>query len=293
MSDQNAPLPAEPKPATPAMASTAPPFRDLAAVRAEIDRIDDALHDLLMQRADLVAHMAASRLKNGAPTFRPGREALILRRLLQRNRGALARPALVRFWREMIAASLAQQGNFTVAIPAETGEDSCARLARAHFGVLTPLKLHSTPFRALAAVAGGESAVAILPPPEDAERPDPAWWMQMEAPRLRVVAALPFLAAPDASPQGYAIATLAPEPTGRDRSLIRIEPGADHSRPRIAALLTAAGLPPRWLIRRESPLPMALAEVPGFLAEDDSRLAALPFPRLTILGTYAEPEPEA
>ena len=54
---------------------------DLASLRAEIDSIDDAVHDLLMRRAALSARMAASRVKNGGFPYRPGREAGILRRL--------------------------------------------------------------------------------------------------------------------------------------------------------------------------------------------------------------------
>lgn len=282
------------------MPDLAPP--DLASLRVEIDRIDDALHDLLMRRADLVAHMASSRVKQGAPSFRPGREAVILRRLLARNGGALSRPAVVRFWREIIAASLAQQGAFAVVALGEAGVESpLARLARAHFGALTPLRLHPTPSRVLASVASGEAAVAVLPAPEEGERPEAAWWAQMETPRLHIVAALPFLAPAEtgreggrekAPPQAFAVSPLAPDATGRDRSLLRFEPGPEHSRARILSLLTAAGLPPRWLLRRDSPTPMALAEIEGFLAEGDPRLAALPFPRLQILGAYAEPEPE-
>lgn len=307
------------------MPDLAPP--DLASLRTEIDRIDDALHDLLMRRADLVAHMAASRVKQGAPTFRPGREAVILRRLLGRNRGALARPAVLRFWREIIASSLAQQGNFTVAAlgtapgatlaatlgaapgtpqgngagnmaaegPAELGPPM-ARLARAHFGLLTPLRLHPTPSRVLASVAGGEAAVAVLPAPGEDERPEAAWWAQMESPRLHVVAALPFLAprhgGQEAPPQALVVSPLAPDATGRDRSLLRFEPAPGQSRARIRSILDGAGLPPRWLLCRDTPAPVALAEIEGFLAEGDPRLGALPFPRLQILGAYAEPEPE-
>ncbi|WP_160936134.1 chorismate mutase [Teichococcus coralli] len=271
---------------------------DLASLRVEIDRIDDALHDLLMRRADIVAQMAASRVKAGAPSFRPGREAQILRRLLERNQGALARGTVVRLWREIIASSLAQQGAFSVAVPGEAAADSpLVRLARAHFGLPTPLKLHATPSRTLASVADGEAAVAVLPAPQEGDRPEAAWWAQMEPSRLRVVLALPFLA-PNGAPNGnggapaYAVAPLAPEPTGRDRSLLRLEPGPEHSRARIQAALTAAGLTPRWLLRQETPTPMALAELDGFLTEQDPRLAALPFPRMQILGAYAEPEPE-
>lgn len=265
---------------------------DLAAMRAEIDRIDDALHDLLMRRAGISATMAASRVKGTSASFRPAREASILRRLLARHSGPLPREVLVRLWRDIIASSLAQQGAFAIAVQG-TAEGSAARQARGHFGLLTPMKLHPTPSRVLAAVAGGEASVAILPAPEEGDPAEAAWWMQMEAPRLQVVAALPFLAGRDgAEPQAFAIAPIAPEPSGQDRTLLRLEPGPEQSRARIAAAFAAAGLPPRWLQRRELPAPMALAEVEGFLAPDDPRLASLPFPRIQILGAYAEPVTE-
>ena len=59
----------------------------LPALRAELDRIDNAMHDLLMQRAEVVEHVARS----GKPAaFRPGREASIIRRLLRRHHGCPA-----------------------------------------------------------------------------------------------------------------------------------------------------------------------------------------------------------
>ncbi len=270
----------------------ASPALDLAALRGEIDRIDTALHDLLMQRAGLSAHMAASRAKGGTATFRPGREVSILRRLLARHTGPLPRAVVVRLWRDIIASSLAQQGPFSMAVQ-ESQDGFAASLARGHFGLLTPLKLHPTPSRVLASVAGGETSVAILPAPAEGEPPEAAWWVQMEAPRLQVVAGLPFLSTREgAEPKAFVIAPIAPEPTGRDRTLLRLEPEVEHTRPRIAAAFAAIGLPARWLLRRDLPNPMALAEIDGFLAPDDPRLAALPFQRIQILGAYAEPETE-
>jgi len=264
-------------------------FPDLDALRAGIDRLDDALHDLLMQRSALVARMAAGRVKQGAPSFRPGREALILRRLLARNDGTLARPALVRLWREIISASLRQQGPFTVAAQ----EGPAAQAARGHFGLLTPLGLHASASGALSSMASGEAAVAVLPAPMEGEAPGAAWWAHMDVPRLRVVAALPFLSPAGAGgPSAYAVAPVAPEPTGRDRSLLRLTPAPEHSRECLRDILSAAGLRPLWLLRHEGPDPVALAAVEGFLAEEDPRLGALPFPRMQILGAHAEPEPE-
>ncbi|MBK1658585.1 chorismate mutase [Paracraurococcus ruber] len=132
---------AAPKPQTvtaspPGSATDSPPAAGpadaLGALRAEIDRLDDALHDLLMRRAAVVADLAASRVKGGTSPLRPGREAMILRRLLGRHQGALPGDAVVRLWREIFGASSAMQGGFTVALHAPDAAQ--ARLARDHFG---------------------------------------------------------------------------------------------------------------------------------------------------------------
>ncbi|MGH6962751.1 MAG: chorismate mutase, partial [Dongiaceae bacterium] len=57
-------------------------------LRRQIDEIDRSLHDLLMRRSDVAAQIGA--LKNNGGNrqaggfFRPGREAAVLRRLVQR-----------------------------------------------------------------------------------------------------------------------------------------------------------------------------------------------------------------
>jgi chorismate mutase len=261
----------------------------LAAARAEIDALDDALHDLVMRRAEVVARLAASRAKAGSPSpLRPGREAMILRRLLARHEGALPPEALVRLWREILAASSAQQGGFTVAVYARTPE--FGRVAREHFGSLTPLRTLPTATRALAAVAAGEAQVAVLPLPEEAEAPEEAWWTSLDSPRLQVIARLPFYSA-EPRPEALALAPGAPDPSGADRSLLRIEAMEDRSRAQLAAALTSAGLAPRMMqLRRDGGVLRALVEVDGVLEAGDPRLAALPVDRALPLGFYAVPE---
>src|SRR3978361_2219874 len=74
----------------------------LPALRAELDRIDNTIHDLLMRRAEVVEHVARS----GKPAaLRPGREASILRRLVGRHQGALPAVSVTRIWRELLAGA--------------------------------------------------------------------------------------------------------------------------------------------------------------------------------------------
>ena len=125
----------------------------LQALRAEIDALDDAMHDLLMRRAAVVARMAASRAKNGAGSpLRPGREAAVLRRLLARHSGALSGGAVVRIWRHIFMAHTAIQGAFTAAVAASGEAAPTLALAREHFGTATPLTQFASPAQALAAL---------------------------------------------------------------------------------------------------------------------------------------------
>src|SRR5690242_13173321 len=96
-----------------AMATNTSALDDL---RRRIDQIDDQLHDLIMQRAEVVQSIARAKQRGGIATVRPGREARLLRRLLERHRGPFPRAVLVRLWRELISGSISLQGEFAVAV---------------------------------------------------------------------------------------------------------------------------------------------------------------------------------
>ncbi len=124
----------------------------LPALRAELDRIDDAIQDLLIQRSGVVEHVARS----GKPAaFRPGREASIIRRLLHRHQGSLPSVALVRIWRELLAGTTAMQGEFSLAVCDPDHGAPVTQLAREHFGALTPLYTYPSPGQALVDVEPG------------------------------------------------------------------------------------------------------------------------------------------
>ncbi|MDE2515643.1 MAG: chorismate mutase [Rhodospirillales bacterium] len=281
-------------PASPDHWRAGPP--DLAALRARLDGIDDAMHDLLMQRAGVVADVARA----GKPAaFRPGREASMLRRLLARHHGPLPARAIVRIWRELLAATTAMQGSYAVAVCETDRNGGFTQAAREHFGALTPLLVHGGPAQALASLSGGAAALAVLPLPSETENLRDAWWLsllQKQESRIYVIARLPFWAQrPDGTTQvqGFVLAATAPDASGQDRSLIGLECDPDFSRARLVAALTAAGLAPQSiLLRRDPGAPaLALVEVDGYLAEDDPRLsaiAALARPPV-LLGAYAVP----
>jgi chorismate mutase / prephenate dehydratase len=269
----------------------------LATLRVELDRIDDALHDLLMERGRVIEEVARSGKRTA---LRPGRQAAIIRRLLARHQGALPAIVVVRIWLELLAGTTAMQEPFAVAVCAPGGDPGYVQIAREHFGALTPLRVHRSPAHAIGEVSAGMASIAVLPMPSETEAARDAWWtalLQKGEPRIHVVARLPFWrpraeGAPDV--QALVVALAPPDPSGVDRSLLGVELALDVSRARLTAALANAGLEPAaTILRRDSGAPVAdaLVEVAGYLGEDDPRLGAISVAlrHPVVLGAYAVP----
>ena len=288
------------------MTSQTPPLDEL---RKEIDGIDDAIHDLLIQRAEIVRRIGAVK-GIGTVALRPAREASILRRLAANHRGELPVPVILRMWRELISGLTQMQGRFGVVVYApDEQKRGFWDVARDHFGSYTPMSAAKTPVAVVRAVADGTASVGIVPFPFEDDT-DP-WWRFItgdDSKTPHVVARLPFFGRGNGRGEdrdALVIALVPHEPTATDvterqldRSLVRIELGEDVSRARLKETLDAAGLPvinfSSWLSRPGS-APVHLVEIAGFVASGDPRLAVCaerlaPVPvRLNTIGGYAVP----
>ncbi len=272
---------------------------DLASLRAELDRLDNALHDTLMRRAEVVMQVAALRVKGPVP-LRPGREAAIIRRLLARHAGGLPAFGIVRIWRELLGTTTAQQHPLVVSVCQAEGDTAYLAVAREHFGALTPLRAYRSPAEAIGEVSAGHATVAVLPMPTESETPDAAWWpalLHQDAPRIHVVARLPFWTPrPEGAPRVQALVVSAadPDPSGQDRSLLGLELPTEVGNARLAAVMAAAGFQAGLTILQGgagAPVTRALVEVDGFVGDDDPRLSALQMVLCppVVLGAYATP----
>jgi chorismate mutase/prephenate dehydratase len=278
------------------------PLDRLAALRGELDGLDDLLHDTLMRRAGVVAQIGALGVKGRTP-LRPGREAAIIRRLLARHAGPFPRAGVVRVWRALINAFTAQQRPMLISVCERDGGQDVLAAAREQFGAITPFHLNRTPAQAIREVGAGLATAAVLPLPLDGEAPAAAWWtalLQAGDPRIHVVARLPFWTArPEGAPhaQALVIAAAAPDPSGADRSLLGLELPLDVSRARLGTALAAAGFQAGEVILRCDPgasAAHALADVEGFVDDADPRLPALQsvLRPPVVVGAYAIPVQE-
>lgn len=284
----------------------APPAESaLEELRRTIDRIDDKMLDLLVERTALVDRIAAAKRAGGqdaeGPYLRPGREMIILRRLLARHSGAFPKPVVVRMWREMFSALVALQGPLSVAVYMPNRGAGYLEMARDQYGAYTPMLPMQSAGPVVRAVSEGEVSVGVLPLPmlEDEHK----WWPMLvsEVPGTpRVVSRLPVCGPGPGRGDGaeaLAIARLAQEKTGYDRTLVVVETGSDISRAGLRAMIDAAGLPVQEItdshdLRRDEGR-LHLVEVADYVAPDDPRLGVLgadvQVTRTTVIGGYAVP----
>src|SRR5258708_35801404 len=130
-------------------------------LRRRIDQIDDQLHDLIMQRAEIVESVARAKKRGGIATVRPGREAALLRRLVERHRGRFPRTVLVRLWRELISGAISLQGEFAVGVRAPGAIPDYWDRARDDYGSPMPVLAFHSAGGLLSALGGGRAAGAV------------------------------------------------------------------------------------------------------------------------------------
>lgn len=109
---------------------------DLGSIRERIDGIDARIHELLNERArvaQLVGRSKQTDIASTADFYRPEREAQVLRKVLERNQGPLRNEEVVRLFREIMSACLAQQEPLKIAFLGPEGTFSQQAVLK-HFG---------------------------------------------------------------------------------------------------------------------------------------------------------------
>jgi len=87
----------------------------LTELRREIDRIDEAMHRLLIERSEIIGRLIkAKQTQEQGSAFRPAREADMMRRLVDRHSGILPLDTVESIWRVIISTFTYVQAPFSV-----------------------------------------------------------------------------------------------------------------------------------------------------------------------------------
>ncbi len=107
----------------------------LGEVRTRIDSIDRQIQELIQERARFATQVGRAKgpLKAAIDYYRPEREAQVMRMVVDRNEGPLSDEVLVRLFREVMSACLAQQEPLKIGFLGPRGTFS-EQAVRKHFG---------------------------------------------------------------------------------------------------------------------------------------------------------------
>jgi len=165
----------------------------LADLRREIDRIDEAMHELLLERGEIIDTLiAVKNTQEVGSAFRPAREADMMRRLVKRHRGNLPLDTAESIWRVIISTFTYVQAPFSVHADLSAGDAMMRDSARFHFGFTVPFVPHMGAASVVAAVSDSKGDLGLVPAFDIAGAG--AWWNALEfdsAPKI--IARLPFV----------------------------------------------------------------------------------------------------
>ena len=290
----------------------------LKQIRKRIDSIDIEMQSLLSRRAQLSLEVKEIK-KTDQAKLKPGREAQILRALIERHSGHFPKLELIRIWREILSASLQLQGLLVLAVykPANKNDDDWGYIssARGHFGSNAPITTYPSQRRVIEAILENECLIGILPIPVRNEK-DP-WWRHLAvqgntakngitSKPARIIAKLPFSAprtehGPSRSEaiECVVISKSEADPSGIDETYVVLDFSENIPDTRIDTRLAENNMvgstisiwhdleaPQRWL---------CLIRVNGFILPDNVKLDRLKegfseiLNQVTILGSYATP----
>ncbi len=175
----------------PPQAPAQPPALD--DLRKEIDRIDETMHQLLMERGEIIDRLiAVKKTQETGSAFRPAREAEMMRRLVKRHKGILPLDTAESIWRVIISTFTYVQAPFSVHADLSAGDALMRDSARFHFGFTVPFVAHMGAAAVVAAVSTSKGDLGLVP--AFAVPSAGAWWSALEfdaAPKI--IARLPFV----------------------------------------------------------------------------------------------------
>ena len=298
----------------------------LKSLRDELDTIDIEIQNLLTRRAEISLEVKKVK-QDGEVKLKPGREAQILRALIERHEGHFPKPELIRIWREILSASLQAQGAFSVGVyvPDDDSNDSDENswgyfaAARGQYGTFTPMVGYPSKRRVIEAVIEDDCSVGVLPVPSRQEV-DP-WWrhLAIQGQMLgnsggsnppRIISRLPF-AAPNGGVSktgsklsGDALDSLVigkseMDPSGLDCTYIALDLSEGVPNTRIDSRIVEIGMTGSVIAQwHDDDMPerwLSLLKIDGYFTSEDANLLRLTegfgehFNQATVLGGYAVP----
>ena len=217
------------------------PNPTLADIRREIDRLDEGMHRLLMERGEVIDTLIeVKKTQASGSAFRPGREAEMMKRLAERHHGSLPFDVAESIWRVIIATFTYVQAPYSVHADIAGGDAPMRDSARFHFGFTVPLIAHDGASAVIDAVQNSAGDLGLFP--VETGRSEGVWWKRLAEPAApKIIARLPFVERPS-HPAGQPVYLIAkPLADAAVREIVLYAVGVERWREGVTPALAAIG----------------------------------------------------
>ena len=141
--------------------------QELESLRQQIDSLDQNIQDLINQRANCAQQVAEVKQRYASPGesvvfYRPEREAQVLRKVMERNKGPLPDESMARLFREIMSQCLALEEPLQVAYLGPEGTFT-QQAAIKHFGHAVHCNGQVSIADVFREVASGAAAYGVVP----------------------------------------------------------------------------------------------------------------------------------
>ena len=151
------------------------PENPLQNIRNKIDIIDNKIHDLLIERAEIVEKVVEEKRKYkeaNLVVYRPSREHEILVRIIQRHKGNLPEKSLINIWRNLISSYINMQAELTLNF-----SSTLDKIVNNHFGGDIKKEKTTTAKEALKKLNENKVNITVLPYPNTHND----WWAKFKS----------------------------------------------------------------------------------------------------------------
>jgi chorismate mutase len=224
---------------------------DLENIRSKIDVIDTQIHNLIIERAEILADVIKVKKiqtqEQNSHFYRPSREAEILRTLLKNHKGDLPHATIIAIWRTLLSSFCILQGDFSVAYCSPKEPESLRDLVRYYFSSIVRLKKSATELSVLHAVSSKDVTLGVVPIYSEDDIDE--WWLNMPT-GIYASGMLPFVQNDHIShvQQDYVILSWClPEATDHDKTLLKITATQDIGRGTVTSFINKLDYKPKSL----------------------------------------------
>lgn len=201
--------------------------KDLEHLRQEIDKIDEQIFELLIERLKFVSKVGEHKKSEESkrPILRPGREAKMIQNIFDKakQQGLSDNVALgfSNIWRSIIASAINHEDELKILI-SKPNEAQKTTICRDYMGPFTEVKILENDAEILAKLKNNESNISIFEAEENYS--NTPWWLKIsENEELNIFARLPLINNQNADSYFFAVSNIKPEPTGNDKFIYSIK----------------------------------------------------------------------